>query len=292
MSLLATIHAGQLVSNKTNLVTAQLTDTIEAVLAKLLKHNIISVPLLNESAQFVGIISLQDIVLDMVWRPEDRAQAAQNLTRQVRDVFVLREEAKHLWIFQSTDTLATIIETFSNGVHRALVTQKDDNSKHERYVMLSQSDVVKFLSQNISSFKELAGKTLTQLKIGEKKTESITADVRTFDAFKILGDEYVTGLPLVEKETGRLLGNLSASDLRGLTVQKLLFLNESVETFLTAQGGSVRAPICTKSSSTFGQVIQSLMDNHVHRIWLVDDKEKPIGVVTLTDVLNVFKNVK
>jgi len=64
---------------------------------------------LLQSGQFIGIISLQDLVLDMVWRPEERSHTAQNLTRQVRDVFALREEAKHLWIFQATDSLATVI---------------------------------------------------------------------------------------------------------------------------------------------------------------------------------------
>jgi hypothetical protein len=30
--------------------------------------------------------------------------------------------------------------------------------------------------------------------------ETITADLKTFDAFKLLGDEYVSALPIVEKE--------------------------------------------------------------------------------------------
>jgi len=47
-SLFTTIHAGQLVANKTALVTATLSDTVENVLGKLLVHNIISLPLLNE----------------------------------------------------------------------------------------------------------------------------------------------------------------------------------------------------------------------------------------------------
>lgn len=46
--LLTSIHAGQLVANKTSLVTASLSDTVETVLGKLLLHNIISLPLLNE----------------------------------------------------------------------------------------------------------------------------------------------------------------------------------------------------------------------------------------------------
>jgi CBS domain-containing protein len=88
------------------------------------------------------------------------------------------------------------------------------------------------------------------------------------------------------------LGNLSASDLRGLNVQKLKFLNESIETFLQAQLGGIRAPVSVKSSATLGQVIQNLVENRVHRVWLIDDKEKPIGVVTHTDLMNVFKNAK
>jgi len=128
--------------------------------------------------------------------------------------------------------------------------------------------------------------------LGEKKTETITPDIRTFDAFRLLGDEYVTALPVVDKESGKLLANLSASDLRGLTVPKLRFLNDSVETFLTAQTGGVRAPVAVKNTATLGQVIQLVVENGIHRVWLTDDKDKPAGVVTLSDILGVFKGAK
>lgn len=116
--------------------------------------------------------------------------------------------------------------------------------------------------------------------------------MRTFDAFRLLGDEYVTALPIVDKESGKLLANMSASDLRGLTVPKLRFLNETVETFLTAQMGGIRAPVSVKSSATLAQVIQLVVENNIHRVWLTDDKEKPVGVVTLTDIISVFKGQK
>jgi len=292
MNFLQSTHAGQLVADKTELVTARLSDTVEAVLGKMFLHNILSVPLVNDSGQFVGIISLQDIVLDMVWRPEERTHTAANLTRQVRDVFALREEAKRLWIVNDTESLSSIIDTFSNGVHRALVPQKDDLTKHMHYVMLSQSDVVNYLQKHSDQFKEIVAKTLVQLRLSEKKIDTITADRRAFDCFKLLGDEYVTCLPIVEKETGRLLANFSASDLRGLTVPKLKFMNESVETFLQAQTGGIRPPVVVKPTGTLADVMKLIVDNKVHRVWVVDDKDRPVSIVTLTDILSCFKGAK
>lgn len=45
-----------------------------------------------------------------------------------------------------------------------------------------------------------------------------------------------------------------------------------------------RVQVC-KESHTLEQVINLLADHSIHRVFVVDDAKKPIGVITLKDVL-------
>lgn len=38
------------------------------------------------------------------------------------------------------------------------------------------------------------------------------------------------------------------------------------------------------------QILEKLVENHLHRLYIVDDAVKPVGVVTLTDILRVVTN--
>ena len=35
------------------------------------------------------------------------------------------------------------------------------------------------------------------------------------------------------------------------------------------------------------QILDKLVENHLHRLYIVDEATKPVGVVTLTDILRV-----
>ena len=47
-------------------------------------------------------------------------------------------------------------------------------------------------------------------------------------------------------------------------------------------------PITVTESATFEDVVMKLAATRVHRLWIVDSEEKPIGVVSIGDV---FKNM-
>ena len=46
--------------------------------------------------------------------------------------------------------------------------------------------------------------------------------------------------------------------------------------------------ICCHSSDTLGAVIDKLAATRIHRVYLVDKTDKPIGVVSLGDIISVF----
>lgn len=45
--------------------------------------------------------------------------------------------------------------------------------------------------------------------------------------------------------------------------------------------------MCTPQSS-LGEVMEKVYQTGVHRVWMVDDDYRPIGIVSLTDILRIF----
>jgi len=80
---------------------------------------------------------------------------------------------------------------------------------------------------------------------------------------------------------------ISGSDLRGFTHEKLSTLFLPVLDFLKLQGSKRHAGTC-KSSNTIREVIALMLQDHVRYIWVVDDLEKPKGVITMADIASYF----
>jgi CBS domain containing-hemolysin-like protein len=51
------------------------------------------------------------------------------------------------------------------------------------------------------------------------------------------------------------------------------------------QGRSVDFAVSVTESATMSQVLKLVSEQRVHRVFVVDDKKKPIGVISLTDIL-------
>ncbi len=124
---------------------------------------------------------------------------------------------------------------------------------------------------------------------------------------------------------GPLVANLSASDLRGLTPERWGMLALPVAEFLVQQHGvalpsvaaammeappdrpkiyvgvarargggeepqeltSYVAVITVGPSTLLGGVLEALAENSVHHVYVTDDEDRPIGIITPTDVLKV-----
>ena len=54
---------------------------------------------------------------------------------------------------------------------------------------------------------------------------------------------------------------------------------EKVGQFMTAD------PVTVSPGTTIGALAQMMMDAHIHRIIVVDQDERPVGVVSATDIL-------
>ena len=108
-------------------------------------------------------------------------------------------------------------------------------------------------------------------------------------------DKYqVSGIAIVD-EDGRLLSNFSTADFAriiaaGATAASVLLLPVHVSLVRQAQSRHCQAPVSVRTSDTMVTVVKKMAMFRVHRIWVIDGDDKPLGVITPFEVLRAFLN--
>jgi CBS domain-containing protein len=270
------------------------TDSSLEVTCKLLGQNdILAVPILDvKENKFVGIVDIVDIAYFVAFNYEKNHNASESdhvdLFKSVRafDLLQISDEGKLMYTFSPNTSLDRTFEPFSKGIHRALVTTEGD----QKYHILSQTDVVKFLFES-GLFDDMFSKLLCDfpsLFLYTSKVTTISADSPAIEGFKQLGRNKF-GAVAVMDSNGKLLGNLSASDLRGVAVDFLVkTILRPARNFLQLVQGVDVAPVTTKLDETLGSAVRKMLEHRVHRVWVVDDQGCLDTVVSLTDVCRVF----
>jgi predicted transcriptional regulator len=104
---------------------------------------------------------------------------------------------------------------------------------------------------------------------------------------------------LVVDDDGKLVGNISASDLKRAHLVPVGSLGKDlyqpIKTFLNIRGdlhdrvtmGGLPKyePISVNLDNKFGEIAQLVTEKKVHRVYVVDEDKKPLCVVTLRDLL-------
>jgi CBS domain-containing protein len=266
-------------------------------------HKILSAPVVDWKAQrllgFVDMLDLVSFVLslynaDIHQTPLDSnllfEKSNQFFSKPIKEIIDLSKRNPLCQVLK-TSPLWECISLFQRGLHRVVVT----NEERKIVGILSQSDVVRFLAGKMDEHYSFFGKTVEELNLGTYSLITVRDTQPTIAALKILYEHKVSAVAVVNKE-GILVGNLSASDLKGATIVTdsdqgadpfgSLFL--PVITFLK-QGGMTKFPVgtCTRNTA-FNFVLLRILALRVHRLWIVDEKEHPIGVISLTDIMKAL----
>lgn len=183
--------------------------------------------------------------------------------------------------------------------HRVVVVDKDQIVN-----IITQSAVVRamheLVSKDTGDLAAYASRSLAELGLAEKrKIWSVALNSRAVEAFNLIYQKKVTGVPVVDAE-GRIVGNVSARDIRALVSRPAVFerIFDKTSAFLKGvQGeqdlrGEVARPpaVCLKPTDSLATLLKEFVTYKIHRIYLVDDESRPIGVVSLSDVLSAFVN--
>ncbi|KAI9190802.1 uncharacterized protein BJ171DRAFT_46635 [Polychytrium aggregatum] len=238
----------------------------------------------------------------------------------------MTSESVDSWTLHSSDPISSLVQMFATGrYHRCLVIDEDalvasalldDDGPGptapptgSSITMITQTDVIRYLYDMRSSIDVSAVETIFSLhasqveelqkrqednkKSNGRRVVAVPQNVSALAAFRIMYENMVRAVPIVDPHN-RIIANLSASDLRGITPGKLdqllLPVFEFLETGIHREPNQLKADQLrdVNKSAQLGEVIESMIDTGIHRVWVTGYRDKIAGVVTMTDVLCAF----
>lgn len=282
---------------------AERTDKVIDVFKGLVKHNFLSVPVLQKTGQkWYGFIDISDIVTYVVhnfnlpmlsttedfWALFDKEEEFRKKT--VKDLMkgpLSRNNPFHP--VRGGYSLLYAMEALAKepNLHRVVVI--DD--QRQILNLITQSQVVRFLSEHLTELGPKADCPVSQLKSVIKPVFSVNKDIKAIEAFEYMIEKGVAGVAVVNDE-GKLIGNISLIDLKAMAPDGSLFwrLFHNVSGFLHkvdehyGQKRPSRVQYCSPKQ-TFKEAITRMVEQNIHRMYVVDDEHKPIGVISSKDVL-------
>jgi CBS-domain-containing membrane protein len=274
-----------------NLVVLDHTASIDDGLTRLAQYGIQSAPVYNRlTNQFLGSVDVMDMVAFVVGAASgvksgmDFGDAMkQQFRRPVYDIMNVSDADPFLPV-PAQSALAEVLHLFySQGIHRLPLVDSQNNLVG----IVSQWDIVAFLQRNGDrpALVKQMNKTLAELDLAPGNVISVSHRATLKDCFTAIMGYKVSGVAVVD-ELGYLVGTVSASDLKGVTQENFVTLTMSVADFIRARhkGGALS---CYKEA-TLRQVTDVIARTGLHRVFVVDAANKPISVVSLTDILQVI----
>jgi len=291
------------------------TDTLKGALQVLHDNEILSAPIVHATLKnaelkapldigtIVGLVDVLDIT-GFILNEWERKSVDSPGTPFDKDSQIIREEIFQTSItslinFSSMNPPVTISEAASvSQLIKVFSDVKPFQQRHRVLVLNSSNHVINIISQ--SDLIEFLGKRKVELPNGiEMKTikelglvhASLMVPVTTscYDALDILYRNRASGIAVVNHK-GELSTNFSASDLRGITPDSFDYFHEPVIDFLLkGTDTGLGEPITCTETTSLVIAMQILNSNRIHRIYVVNPRMQPIGVVTLTDIIRLFR---
>ncbi|KAJ6850362.1 SNF1-related protein kinase regulatory subunit gamma-like PV42a [Iris pallida] len=354
-SLLRDNTVRNLVHSKRRLVevpyTATLSDTVNALVA----NNIVAVPvaappghwigaggtMIMESdkvtgvvrKQYIGMVTMLDVLLHIAAEAESEEEGGgaggvllggvdvqRKMLVPVSSVIGHSLEGLSLWTLNPNTSIIDCMETFSKGVHRALIPLESHTENviaaelveaSPGYRMLTQMDVLVFLREHADELKNILSCSIGQLGAVNENVFAVTKHTKVLEAIKAMRTAALNAVPVVEDtempgdnqilldgKGKKLVDTFSATDLRGCSVAQLqswlsitvVEFKERVSSMVADELTSTRRKLITcHHESSLGDVMEKAVDAHVHRVWVVDREGLLKGLISLTDMLRVIR---
>jgi len=295
---------------KQGVVTIPKSSSIPDALKTLIDHKITSVPVVedNDPNKAIGLVSILDILNHFLNNFE-----AENIRREVKhtyDFFSLIISKKHVnqekaseikelgeldpifTVHEKNATFMDVAKTMTNhGSHRVLVVDEQGKLKN----LITQSRAVQllpFVMDALPMFK----KSIKDLNIGFKEVYTVNEDDMSIAAFQKMRDKKISAVGVIN-DKGVLIGNISATDIKGLGYDLTFFglLGVSVKEYLkNVSSTDLRSHemrhnhiniIHVRETDKLETAVKLANYYRVHRVYVTNDEGKPVGLLALRDIL-------
>eukprot|EP00010_Vexillifera_abyssalis_P005771 CAMPEP_0201552276 /NCGR_PEP_ID=MMETSP0173_2-20130828/14597_1 /ASSEMBLY_ACC=CAM_ASM_000268 /TAXON_ID=218659 /ORGANISM="Vexillifera sp., Strain DIVA3 564/2" /LENGTH=311 /DNA_ID=CAMNT_0047962729 /DNA_START=30 /DNA_END=965 /DNA_ORIENTATION=- len=275
--------------------------SVEAATTFLRGSNFLSAPVVDKSTgEYIGFIDVIDLMLyacgisDAFMKCDQTVEQMKALEsrwaeKKVADLIGLNDEDELLWSLSPETKLEKAVEVLHKGIHRLLVGD---------YVV-TQTDLVRYLitahtHNEIQLDSAQLSKKLSELETLGSSVKTVNASESALSAFAKMGADHLSALGVVNAD-GKLVGNLSASDIRGVTPDLYPCLLQDITKFWQTvhtdkwSGLSKHQDLVTVTDdTTLDQLLKEFSATRLHHVYLVDNDGKPKRAISLTDVIQLF----
>jgi len=292
-----------------DIITVDKSALLPDVLQLLTQHDIRSVPVVDkENNRLLGLVDMIDIITFIVrfaeechglpaanrnfeWFSEQLRKSGQTIAQIAG---TSGDKSKLIPVMHGTSIYDIVQIMVNSGVQRVPVLNPQTN-KIENFV--TQSTLIQYFAKNSAKLGKYADCTLSELGFKPKHVYAVKETDIAIEAFKLMSEHKITGVPIVDSE-GEIITNVSSRDLRNVLTDNTFFekLQYPVEKFVSDlksktfmhNAETMYPKICCKFTNTFVEVLHKLAATKIHRIYVVDNAEKPIGVISLDDIVSKF----
>ncbi|KAI9106067.1 hypothetical protein DFS34DRAFT_574486 [Phlyctochytrium arcticum] len=253
---------------------------------------------INKLAAVVGVSDIIDYILRKAG--SDGLDSIDLDSLKIEDVETLGldgddNESYRIWERDFRDTLDATLVAYARGIHRAFIT---DALEQKKPLLMTQSDIIRYVNAHPESVTptvdiDLPVKvSLLKRLSNQRRLITMRDNQSALDGFKIITEKKVAAVPVLDGD-GKIVANLSASDLRGITRIGLSDLKKPVLEYLKSTSKQVKLPVVITPEDSLKSVLHLLVDHHIHRVWVVEKSEdlRPIGVISQSDILATFVGV-
>ena len=184
--------------------------------------------------------------------------------------------------------------------------------------IVAQSDLAMYLRRNTDLLDQtVMNATVQSMQLGAqggRRVVSVNASTPVVDCFYEMERANVQAVAIIDENTDALVGNLSETDImtlksdaygalalpvgeyllhaHGITnpkvpdiVDRSLYNPDSTVFSAALANEGSRLVVTCEPTATIAEVMDAMHVKAVHRVWVVDDARRPIGVVALSDIL-------
>jgi len=189
------------------------------------------------------------------------------------------------------ESLSDAVEQYLKGIHRIAITDDDG----DLLGVVSQWTIANYLDTVPTDEIDWIP-TLREPIRNSKFTsnvECVNWKESTLDCFIKMHNKKLSALAVID-DSGKLVGNLSASDLKGfqLFLKDFNDLLQPLSSFLSIvrkkQGREENFAVGVSQDTSVRDVVGKLNEEIIHRVYIVDNDNKPIGIFSLTDLMQII----
>ncbi|KAF2074460.1 hypothetical protein CYY_004242 [Polysphondylium violaceum] len=296
-----------IISKEETLIGINKNSSVEELLSVLFKYSLSSVPVVNDStgkSRVIGFVDTNDILTLLVKLYEKVNEQGVNeddirllsiafLHTSISNIMDISKKDQFTVVLEE-QSLLEVLKLYSKGIHRvALLSVFSDIE-----TIVSQSNVINFISNNVSllsGVKDLKISQLLPMLVSRESLITTKDSDLTICSFKSMKTNHVSAVPVLDSNKS-IVGTLSINDLYGLKERKVnqALLKPTLEFIQNKDTDPNKNkplnPVVLKLDDTFKDAIELLSKYKVHRVWVVDEHNTPLSVISLTDICNIIVN--